>query len=179
MITIIADEGKNHIGTELQQGLLDEGANVVYISLENVEVKPCVNCRSCIYRTYGRCIIRDDGDWIYPQVIKSDVLVFITPITFGSYSFRIKRVFDKFGLIMDQHYFVGNNELVKGGMIGKQFKLFSVGVNENCINEEAEIFKKLFHENIVITRGTGKVYITGSTLSSETKNEIVKEVMRA
>lgn len=177
MVIIIADEGKNNIGMELHREFLSKGIEADYIPLDNVQVKPCVNCGSCNYQTYGRCAIRDDGDWIYPRVIQADALIFVTPITFGSYSFRIKRVFDKFGLIMDRHYFIENKEVVKGGMQGRQFRLFSVGVREGCIDQEIEVFKNLFHENLVITRGTGNTYIVDSILDPKTKNKIIEEVM--
>lgn len=179
MITIIADEGKNKIGSELYQGFITKGIQAEYISLEQVDIKPCVSCGGCTYKTYGRCTIRDDGDWIYPKVIRSDVIIFVTPITYGSYSFKVKRVFDKFSLIMDRHYFVENKELVKGGKLDSKFKFFAIGDKENCIKEEIEAFQKLVHENLVITRGKGKAYITERSLSEEMKNQIIEEVRSA
>ncbi len=178
MIVIIADEGKHQIGLELQQTLLTHGVQVEYISLENVNVKPCVSCGGCTYKTYGKCIVRDDGDWIYPKVIGAEAVFFVSPITFGSYSFKIKRVFDKFALIMDRHYMIEQNELVKAGMKGKQFKFFVLGMNENCLEEEIKVFKRLHQENIVITRGTGKVFIIDPMFTSELKENIAKEVLR-
>ncbi|MFT4145459.1 MAG: NAD(P)H-dependent oxidoreductase [Mobilitalea sp.] len=85
MIAIIADEGNCQIGLELQQTLLAQGVQVEYISLEKVNVKPCVSCGGCTYKTYGKCVVRDDGDWIYPKVIGAEAVIFVTPITFGSY----------------------------------------------------------------------------------------------
>jgi multimeric flavodoxin WrbA len=179
MITIIADERNNQIGRVLFQELLSKGVDSEYISLEGVQVNPCLNCGGCTYKTYGECVSRDDGDWICPKAARSDVILFVTPIVFGSYSFKIKRVFDKFGLIMDRHYFMKNGELVKGGMIGKQFKFFAVGDRENCMDEEIEAFKKLFHENLLITRGLGKAYIVDAVLTSEMKTQIIQEVLSA
>lgn len=179
MITIIADEGNNHIGKELFQELTLKGTESDYVSLEGVQVKPCVSCGGCTYKTYGKCVIRDDGDWIYPKVLRSEVLIFVTPITFGSYSFKTKRVFDKFALVMDRHYFIENKELVKGGMLGRQFKFFTVGINENCIPEEIDAFKKVFRENLIITRGVGKAFIVENLLTPEMKDQITREVLRA
>ncbi len=177
MIAIIADEGKQQIGLELQQILRSQGVQVEYISLEKVNVKPCVSCGGCTYKTYGKCVVRDDGDWIYPKVIGAEVVIFVTPITFGSYSFKIKRVFDKFALIMDRHYIVEQKELVKVGMKGKQFKFFVIGVKENCLEEEIDVFKKLHKENLIITRGTGSTFIIDEVLTSEMKELIAKEVL--
>jgi multimeric flavodoxin WrbA len=177
LITIIADEGKNRIGNELYDALISQGVQAEYVSLENVEVKPCVNCGGCTYKTYGRCVVRDDGDWIYPKVLLSDVLIIVTPVVFESYSFKLKRVLDKFGLFMDRHYFVVNGEMTKGGMPDRTFKCFAVGVSES--DAEGEAFKKLFHELLTITRGAGKAYVTGAALSVEIKSDILKEVARA
>jgi len=174
MVTIIADEGKFTIGSELYQEFLSKEVKAEYISLENVQMKPCVNCGGCSYKTYGKCVIRDDGDWIYPKIISTDVLIFVTPITFGSYSLKVKRVFDKFGVFMDRHYYLVNGELAKGGAVGRQFKYFAVGVQEQGNLAEAVAFKTLFRENLIITRGTGEVFITSTALSDDTKSEIVK-----
>jgi len=176
MITILADEGKGSIGFELFQELLLKSVRVEYISLEGVQVKPCVSCGGCTYKTYGRCVTRDDGDWIFPKLIEADVLLVVTPITFGCYSAKIKQVIDKLGLIMDRHYFMKKGEMVKGGMQGKQFKFFVIGIKENSIDAEIEVLKKLHHENIIITRGVGTTFIVDRVLTPETKYKIIKEV---
>jgi hypothetical protein len=174
MITIVADEGSNKIGYELYQRLVSQSTEANYISLENTVVKPCVNCGGCTYKTYGRCVMRDDGDWIYPRIIRSDVLILVTPVVFGSYSFRLKRVLDKFGLFMDRHYFLSNDELVKGGMPDRTFRCFALGITENVT--EADAFGKLFRELLIITRGTGRVFISGALLPEQTKDDILREV---
>lgn len=179
MVTIIADEGQYGTGAALCQEFSVKGIPTKYISLENAQVKPCVGCNGCTYQTYGKCVFRDDGDRIYPHVIRADALIFVTPIVFGSYSFKIKRVFDKFGLIMDRHYFMRNKEMAKGGLIGRQFKFFAIGVAENCVEGEIEAFRNLFHENLVITRGAGKVFIADGPLSKSMSTYIVNEVLSA
>jgi multimeric flavodoxin WrbA len=177
MITIIADEGQYKNGYEIYQALNAQGAQADYVPLDNVVVKPCVNCGGCTNKTYGSCVVRDDGDWIYPKIAKSEVLVLVTPVVFGSYSFKLKRVLDKLGLFMDRHYFLVNGELTKGGMPDRTFKCFAVGVTQNAA--ESDVFKKLFQELLTITRGEGKAFVTGTALSGETISDIVKEAARA
>ena len=80
---------------------------------------------------------------------------------------------------MDEHYFMENGELVKGGKIGSRFKFFVLGIKENCIDKEVEVFKKLFKENLIITRGVGISYIVDSTLTSDMSRKIIEEVLRA
>jgi multimeric flavodoxin WrbA len=176
MVTIIADEENTRIGSELYQALVSQGTQADYVSLENANVKPCVNCGGCTYKTYGRCVTRDDGDWIYPKILRADMLLLVTPVVFGSYSFKLKRVIDKFGLFMDRHYYMSNGEIAKGGLPDRTFKCFAVGVSDDAA--QAEVFKKLFRELLVITRGAGKAFVTGASLPSDIKSEILMEVAR-
>lgn len=176
MVTIIADEGYEKIGEKLKNKLLDNKVDVVYIPLENVNVEPCISCGGCTYKTYGKCVIRDDGDWIYPKLIRSDLQIYVTPITFGGYSFKTKRVLDKCALIMDRHYMVDNKELVKAGMLDKRFKMILVGVNHDNVEAEKKAFQKLFNEILIIARGIGKCYITDSTEDLGILDSIVKEI---
>jgi multimeric flavodoxin WrbA len=176
MVAIIADEGYEQIGEKLKSKLLENNVDVDYISLENVNVKPCINCGGCIYKTYGKCVIRDDGDWIYPKLLSSDIQIYVTPITFGGYSFKTKRVLDKCALIMDRHYMVDNKELVKGGMLGKRFKMLLVGVSQDIMEDERKAFHKLFKEILIITRGRGKSYIIDSAEDLRILDNMVKEV---
>lgn len=176
MVTIIADGSYEKIGEKLKDKLLYNKMEVDYISLENVNVEPCLNCGGCTYKTYGKCVIRDDGDWIYPKLIRSDLQIYVTPITFGGYSFKTKRVLDKCALIMDRHYMVDNKELVKAGMLDKRFKMILVGVNQDTVEAENEAFHKLFKEILIIARGIGKSFIIDSAEDLSLLDNIVKEI---
>ncbi len=176
MVTILADEGKNQIGFLLFQAFEKKGVQAEYVSLGDVSVKPCVGCNGCTYKTYGKCVVRDDGDWIYGKILRSDAVIFVSPILFGGYTVRTKRVLDKFGLIMDRHYFMVKGEMTKGGWMDRQFKLFALGIQEEANQKEADAFQSLVHENNVITRGGGKGYTTGPALSDEMMWQIVREV---
>jgi multimeric flavodoxin WrbA len=178
MVVIIADEGNNDAGAQLHRLLLSSGVQAEYIPLENVQVQPCVSCGHCTKKSLGHCITRDDGEWIYPKVASADAVVLVTPVVFGCYSFKTKRVLDKFGLFMDGHYFVRNGEMVKGGLPGKQFTLFAVGTGE-LMDGEAEVFEKLIHETILITRGKGGAFFTGPSVDPVTLNKIAAEVKSA
>lgn len=179
MITVIADEGIDRAGYELYKELTVNGITTEYISLEGVKVKPCINCGGCTYKTYGRCVVRDDADWILSKIIEAEILIIVSPITFGSYSYKIKQVLDKISLIMDRHYYIRDKEMVKGGMNGRQFKLFALGINNGCIDGEIEAFNKLHYENVVITRGTGSAYVVDPVLTKERKAQIIREVQGA
>ncbi len=176
MVTILADEGKNQIGLKLYEAFRQKGVPAEYIPLNDVTVKPCVGCNGCTYKTFGKCVVRDDGDWIYGKILRSDAVLVVSPILFGGYTAKTKRVLDKFGLIMDRHYFVVKGEMTKGGWMDRQFKLYGLGIQEEPNPREAEAFKSLVRETNTITRGGGKGYTTIAALSQELKEAIVREV---
>ena len=178
MVVILADEGKNGAGAQLKDRLTGEGVQAEYIPLENVQVQPCVSCGHCTKVQLGRCVTRDDGDWIYPKIESADALIVVSPVVFGGYSFKAKRVIDKFGLFMDSHYFVKDGEMVKGGLIGRQFRYFALGTGE-LEEGEAEAFELLVHETIKIVRGSGGAFFPKSPEDPRVLDEIVREVKRA
>ncbi len=179
MITILADESSSQIGRQLYHILNAAEEQAAYIALEHVDIKPCISCRGCLTQTYGKCVVRDDGDVIYPQILQSDVLVLVSPLTFGGYSFSMKRVIDKFGLLMDEHYDVVDKELTKKGKRGRQFKLFCIAYSAQHDQEEANTFRTLVRETLWITKGSGKAYVTGVAVDGETLQSIAEEVRKA
>lgn len=178
MITIIADDEKNSFGAALREGFAARGTAAEYIPLQDVNVKACLACNGCTNKTFGKCVIRDDADWILPKLARADVIIFVSPVTFGSYSFKVKRVMDKLALVMDRHYYVKNGELVKNNMTGK-LRLYGVGMTDDCQGFEAQAFLSLVHENLVITQCKGKGFLVDSVPASGTAEEIIREVLSA
>jgi multimeric flavodoxin WrbA len=176
MITILADEGKNQIGFQLYQAFMSNGVEADHIPLKDVTVQPCLGCNGCTNKSYGKCVVRDDGDWIYGKILRSDAVLVVSPILFGGYTVKTKRVLDKFGLIMDRHYLVAKGEMTKGGRRDRQFMLYALGIQEEADSEEDEAFKNLVHETNVIVRGGGKAYTSGPSLADELLLQIVREV---
>lgn len=178
MVVILADEGKNGAGAQLQERLAGEGVQAEYIPLESVKVQPCVCCGHCTKVELGRCATRDDGDWIYPKIESADALVVVSPVVFGGYSFKAKRVIDKFGLFMDSHYIVKDGEMVKAGLVGRQFRYYALGMGQ-LADGEAEAFERLIHETIQITRGRGGAFFPGSSADPAVLDKVVREVKGA
>lgn len=174
-IVILSDDTRQRVGKQLYETLCKQNIDVEYIEIGNVDVKPCYNCGGCTYKTYGKCIVPDDGDDIYPKLLKATAWVIVTPIVFGTYSFQTKRVLDKVALIGDRHYFVSKNELVKR-MQGNMKKYFAIGIKEECSLEEKEIFTNLIYENQRIMSVTGKAFILKEEPSQQSILQIAMEV---
>ena len=179
MITILADDSLSPIGQRLYDILLQKGAQAEYISIKDTSVKPCVNCGSCSGKTYGRCVTHDDADWLLPKMMAANALVVVTPVLFGGYSVKTKRVLDKLGLIMDRHYFVRRGEMAKGGLVGRPFHYRVLGVQRVPDADEAEAFRTLVCETVTITRGRGGAYTGGPSPDGWPLENIAGEVLDA
>ncbi len=71
----------------------------------SIEVRPfvlntlrlglCQGCFGCWVRSPGRCQVGDDGNMVTLTAVSSQLLVFLTPVTFGGYSGLLKRSVDR------------------------------------------------------------------------------------
>ncbi|HUU05985.1 MAG TPA: flavodoxin family protein, partial [Patescibacteria group bacterium] len=65
-------------------------------ALAGMNIKPCRGCFSCWVKTPGRCIIDDDDqEAILRATAASDLVIWLTPITFGGYSPELKKALDR------------------------------------------------------------------------------------
>lgn len=176
-IVILSDDIRQNVGKQLYDSLSNQNIDVQYISIGNVDVKPCYNCGGCTYKTYGKCIVRDDGDEIFPELLKATTWVIVTPIVWGTYSFQTKRVLDKVALIGDRHYYVSKKELVKR-MQGNMKKYYAIGIKEECSLDEKEIFTNLIYENQRIMSVTGKAFVLKEESSQDSILQIAMEVIQ-
>lgn len=70
--------------------------NIQEIFIQNKDIKYCKGCNSC--KTEGReskCIINDDMKDIYSSVIKSEVIIFATPVYVFNIPAQLKTVIDR------------------------------------------------------------------------------------
>ena len=63
--------------------------------LADLELDPCRGCFACWVKSPGECIIQDKGRDIAEASVNSDVLVIISPVTFGGYSSTVKTALDR------------------------------------------------------------------------------------
>ena len=69
--------------------------DVEVLQLREIEMKPCNGCFGCWNKTPGICVIKDDAHEVTRKIVQSDLLVILTPVTFGGYSSEIKKALDR------------------------------------------------------------------------------------
>ena len=63
--------------------------------LAEMQIRPCAGCFNCWLKTPGQCAIDDDGREVARAIANCDVLVFLSEVTFGGYSSRLKCAVDR------------------------------------------------------------------------------------
>ncbi len=135
------------INTILEGELKKAGWNAESIVLRDCDIKPCIGCFGCWNKTPGICITVDDAVDLNKKIIKSDLLILLTPLTFGGYSSELKKMVDR--LI----------PLIQPGMTKirgethhlKRYKsypsILGIGVSKKADEEEEQIFALLVERN--------------------------------
>ncbi len=84
--------------------------NLEYFNLQSLSIKPCTGCWYCWWKTPGICSIKDDMEEILKQVLKSDLIIFITPLIMGFPSALIKKCLDRFIPLFHPYIEIHNGE---------------------------------------------------------------------
>jgi multimeric flavodoxin WrbA len=80
--------------TDILQASL-ASANVSSYRLRDFKVADCVGCFGCWVKTPGQCVIDDPAREIAAKLAQTDLLVIVSPIVFGGYSYEFKKVLDR------------------------------------------------------------------------------------
>lgn len=79
----------------LAEGAKEKGYEVRKVRLASMNLKGCLDCRKC-WSTGKPCVQGDDmNEKVYPAIEVADVIVFVSPIYFFSWSTQIKPVWDR------------------------------------------------------------------------------------
>ncbi len=148
----------------LRRELAAAGCRPQATVLRDVPVAYCQGCFECWLKTPGMCKTDDAGREIAAAFIRSDVVVLLTPVTFGGYSSELKKALDRIaGLVLpffmhirgEVHHrprYARYPALLAVGMLPQpdpaQERVFHTLVQRNALN-----FHAPWHEARVLYRG--------------------------
>lgn len=81
------------IESELMAKLKEHSLDWIYLSEKHI--KPCMGCFGCWVKTPGICVISDDATEIIRKMVNCDLVVDLSPVTFGGYSSELKKMLDR------------------------------------------------------------------------------------
>ena len=71
------------------------GADVDKHHIVDLDINGCRSCFTCWWKTPGKCVHRDDMDWILPAITDADILVFGTPIFGMNFTHHMQRLAER------------------------------------------------------------------------------------
>jgi len=99
------------------KGAEDEGARVEKIIVDRLNISPCREYYGCLKD--GKCLIRDDMDKIYPELVEAERLIIASPIFFYGLSAQVKALIDRSQALWARKYVLHDlpEKIRKGALI--------------------------------------------------------------
>ncbi len=121
--------------------------NISWYTASKEDIKPCIGCFNCWIKTPGKCIMKDITASINKDFINSDLVIYVTPLVYGSYSPAIKRTLDHLVPILLPFFKKIKNEVHHKQRYPKRPKLIMLAYNEHITDNEKETFISLTKAN--------------------------------
>lgn len=145
-----------HAGDELAQSLQGllvgrlqaRGWEVETFLLHEMRIEPCIGCFGCWVRTPGRCVM-PGADEIARAYVRSDLVVFLTPVTFGGYSSELKKAVDHLIGALLPFFEAVDGETHHGRRYDRYPNLLALGLLPQRDEESESIFRHLVERNAI------------------------------
>ena len=136
------------IETELITQLTNKSWIVEPIELRNKKIAGCLGCFGCWIKTPGTCVIDDYGRETTRKALQSDLLIWLTPITFGGYSSELKKALDRLIPILLPYFDSYHGQIHHNMRYDKYPNLLVIGTQPHSIACE-KTFSMLTERNVL------------------------------
>jgi multimeric flavodoxin WrbA len=137
------------VSKKISKELQANDYEVEEILLKEKEIADCLGCFDCWVKTPGICIIDDYGREAAARLINSDLLVFLTPVVFGSYSYQLKKALDRMIPLISPYFKKVEGEIHHKKRYSKYPSILAVGLLEKVNEAQTEIFRELVKRNSI------------------------------
>ncbi len=149
--------------------------SIKFIDLSSLEIANCVGCFGCWTKTPGKCVIRDDAVKIYPDIAKSDTLLYISRLKYGGYDTVMKTMLERAIPVQQAFLRILNGEIhhVQREVVPKKATIIAYGAMDR---EERDVFEHLVERNAynMNFESYQVIFSEESQLEETVKNEVKK-----
>jgi multimeric flavodoxin WrbA len=144
-----SNDAQVQISQLITQHLNSSGYEVEEVLLGEKTIGNCAGDFFCWIRTPGICNIKDDNIAIAESIMKSDLVVYLTPVTFGGYSSSLKQMVDHQIQNISPSFRVIDGETHHNKRYNKypDFAVIGFTADNDPISES--IFKQLVYRNSI------------------------------
>lgn len=147
-----------------------QGWDVEHVLLRETKIGNCAGDFFCWVRNPGMCNVDDANREIASSIINSDLLVYLTPVTFGGYSSALKKAVDHQVQNIAPFFAVVNSETHHQKRYKTYPNCLTIGWMEKPDTEAETIFRHLAWRNALNMYARSAV--SGVVLASQTDGEI-------
>lgn len=141
------DDGLVAARQALAAELHDVGWHVRPFVLRELDIHHCLGCFGCWVQTPGECIIDDVAQEIAQEAITGQLLVYLTPVTFGGYSSELKKAVDRLICLISPFFALVEGEVHHKKRYERYPSLVGLGTVEDGGEQSGQIFGKLVRRN--------------------------------
>lgn len=129
----------------LQVNLLSRGGEAQTVTLRDKKIGVCAGDFYCWMRSPGICNTDDDNRVIAEHFMQSDLVILLTPVTFGGFSSQLKRIMDHFIQNISPFFTTINGEIHHQKRYERYPDLLVIGWMDKPDEQSESIFRHLVH----------------------------------
>ena len=170
------DATGERVHTSVKNELISRGWEIQSVQLCEKKIGNCAGDFFCWIRNPGICNVADENRDIAEAIVHSDLLVYLTPVTFGGYSSTLKRMVDHQIQNVSPFFEQVNGETHHQKRYTKYPDFLAVGWLDAPNDQSEAVFRNLTHRNAInfhaMTANTGIVLTdnTEDVIQSQAKN---------
>jgi len=144
------DSFSGRVNNAVVEVLRGKKTSVTNIILNEHDIKGCVGCLGCFFKTPGVCRFKDLIQELPRIYVESDIAVLITRVTFGGFSSILAKAYDRLIIQLESHLFEVSSGVMRRQKRYKQSypSLLAIGLEEEASGENRDIFKALVQKNV-------------------------------
>ncbi|MEA2026668.1 MAG: NAD(P)H-dependent oxidoreductase, partial [Chloroflexota bacterium] len=152
-----SDRAGEHVRGALTAQLEARDWDVEHVLLREQRIGNCAGDFFCWMRSPGICNVDDDNRVIAEGIVASDLVVYLTPVTFGGYSSTLKRMVDHQIQNISPFFTTIEGETHHKKRYRKNPDLLAVGWMDEPDERAGAIFRHLVRRNALNLRATTSV----------------------
>jgi multimeric flavodoxin WrbA len=163
------DATSERVLASLQINLKVRGWETQSVTLRDKKIGVCAGDFYCWMRSPGVCNTDDDNRVIAEQVMQSDLVILLTPVTFGGFSSQLKRIMDHLIQNISPYFATINGETHHQKRYERYPDLLVVGWADEPNTQTESIFRHLVHRMSINMNAVTTVcgLVTGTQLEAE------------
>lgn len=122
---------------------------VTLLRLSELDIAPCVGCFGCWVKTPGECVIDDAGRDVTRAIVQSDLIVYLTPILFGGYSYELKKAVDRSIPIISPLFRKIRGEVHHKKRYAQYPRVLALGWMDKLTEESDDLFHSVVERNAI------------------------------